>query len=124
MEYCCTAERSLARNHQLNSETKRRDSAAMTLLTNEAVRAAWAGTRHDRQNRVRNSMIEHRAIAHAILAGEEDAADRAMGMHISSGGNVFDVGNVEVHRFTGVVGVADRERWVGRPFMRFSVLLN
>lgn len=43
----------------------------------------------DRPNRVRNSMVEHRAIAQAILGGDEDAADRAMCMHISSGGNVY-----------------------------------
>jgi DNA-binding GntR family transcriptional regulator len=43
----------------------------------------------DRPNRVRNSMAEHRQIAQAILAGEEDAADRAMATHISSGGNVY-----------------------------------
>ena len=43
----------------------------------------------DRPNRVRNSMAEHQAIMQAILAGDEDAADRAMCMHISSGGNVY-----------------------------------
>jgi DNA-binding GntR family transcriptional regulator len=43
----------------------------------------------DRPNRVRNSLAEHRAIMTAILAGDEDAADRAMGSHISSGGNVY-----------------------------------
>lgn len=43
----------------------------------------------DRPNRVRNSMVEHRTIVQAILDGEEDAADRAMAMHISSGGNVY-----------------------------------
>lgn len=43
----------------------------------------------DRPNRVRNSLAEHRAIVQAILDGDEDAADRAMSMHISSGGNVY-----------------------------------
>jgi DNA-binding GntR family transcriptional regulator len=43
----------------------------------------------DRPNRVRNSLAEHEAIMKAILAGDEDAADRAMCMHISSGGNVY-----------------------------------
>jgi len=43
----------------------------------------------DRPNRVRNSVVEHRVIAQAILDGDEDAADRAMCMHISSGGNVY-----------------------------------
>ena len=43
----------------------------------------------DRPNRVRNSMVEHRAIVQAILNGDEDGADRAMSMHISSGGNVY-----------------------------------
>lgn len=43
----------------------------------------------DRPNRVRNSMVEHRAIMQAILNGDEDGADRAMSMHISSGGNVY-----------------------------------
>jgi DNA-binding GntR family transcriptional regulator len=38
---------------------------------------------------VRNSLAEHEAIMKAILAGDEDAADRAMCMHISSGGNVY-----------------------------------
>jgi DNA-binding GntR family transcriptional regulator len=43
----------------------------------------------DRPNRIRNSLAEHRAILQAILDGDEDAADRAMCMHISSGGNVY-----------------------------------
>lgn len=43
----------------------------------------------DRPNRVRNSLAEHRAILQAILSGDEDAADRAMSLHISSGGNVY-----------------------------------
>jgi DNA-binding GntR family transcriptional regulator len=43
----------------------------------------------DRPNRIRNSLIEHKAIVDAIVAGDEDAAARAMGMHISSGGNVY-----------------------------------
>lgn len=43
----------------------------------------------DRPNRIRNSFAEHEAILKAILAGDEDAADRAMAMHISSGGNVY-----------------------------------
>lgn len=43
----------------------------------------------DRPNRIRNSLAEHKAILAAILAGDEDAADRAMAMHISSGGNVY-----------------------------------
>ena len=43
----------------------------------------------DRPNRVRNSLAEHQAIVQAILAGDEDAADRAMGHHIDSGGNVY-----------------------------------
>lgn len=43
----------------------------------------------DRPNRIRNSFVEHEAILKAILAGDEDAADRAMAMHISSGGNVY-----------------------------------
>ncbi|MBX3655736.1 MAG: GntR family transcriptional regulator [Ramlibacter sp.] len=43
----------------------------------------------DRPNRIRNSLVEHRAILAAILAGDEDGADRAMAMHISSGGNVY-----------------------------------
>ncbi len=43
----------------------------------------------DRPNRIRNSLVEHKAILNAILSGDEDAADRAMAMHISSGGNVY-----------------------------------
>jgi len=43
----------------------------------------------DRPNRINNSMAEHDTIVQAILAGDEEAADRAMGMHISSGGNVY-----------------------------------
>jgi DNA-binding GntR family transcriptional regulator len=43
----------------------------------------------DRPNRVRNSLAEHRDIMKAILDGDEDAADRHMCMHISSGGNVY-----------------------------------
>jgi DNA-binding GntR family transcriptional regulator len=43
----------------------------------------------DRPNRVRNSLVEHQTIVKAILAGDEDGADRAMCMHISSGGNVY-----------------------------------
>jgi len=43
----------------------------------------------DRPNRIRNSLAEHRTILAAILAGDEDGADRAMAMHISSGGNVY-----------------------------------
>jgi DNA-binding GntR family transcriptional regulator len=43
----------------------------------------------DRPNRVRNSLTEHQAILSAILSGDEDAADRAMTGHISSGGNVY-----------------------------------
>lgn len=43
----------------------------------------------DRPNRIHNSRIEHQAILNAILAGDEDAADRAMSTHISSGGNVY-----------------------------------
>lgn len=43
----------------------------------------------DRPNRVRNPMVEHRPIVQAMLNGDEDGADRAMSMHISSGGNVY-----------------------------------
>jgi len=43
----------------------------------------------DRPNRINNSMTEHDAIVQAILSGDEDTADRAMSMHISSGGNVY-----------------------------------
>jgi DNA-binding GntR family transcriptional regulator len=43
----------------------------------------------DRPNRIKNSLGEHRTILDAILAGDEDAAARAMAMHISSGGNVY-----------------------------------
>jgi DNA-binding GntR family transcriptional regulator len=43
----------------------------------------------DRPNRTRNSLAEHQNIVKAILEGDEDAADRAMCMHISSGGNVY-----------------------------------
>lgn len=43
----------------------------------------------DRPNRIQNSLVEHQAILKAILSGDEDAADRAMAMHISSGGNVY-----------------------------------
>lgn len=43
----------------------------------------------DRPNRIRNSLAEHHEILKAILAGDEDAAARAMAMHISSGGNVY-----------------------------------
>lgn len=43
----------------------------------------------DRPNRIRNSLREHEAILQAILAGDEEAADRAMSLHISSGGNVY-----------------------------------
>lgn len=43
----------------------------------------------DRPNRIRNSLAEHAAIVKAILDGDEDGAQRAMGRHISSGGNVY-----------------------------------
>jgi DNA-binding GntR family transcriptional regulator len=43
----------------------------------------------DRPNRVRHSLAEHHLIAQAILAGDEEAADRAMSLHISSGGHVY-----------------------------------
>ncbi len=43
----------------------------------------------DRPNRIPNSLAEHQAIVKAILAGDEDGADRAMTSHISSGGNVY-----------------------------------
>lgn len=43
----------------------------------------------DRPGRVRNSLAEHEAVLEAILSGDEDAADRAMTTHISSGGNVY-----------------------------------
>lgn len=43
----------------------------------------------DRPNRVKNSLGEHKTIVQAILAGDEDAADDLMSMHISSGGNVY-----------------------------------
>ena len=43
----------------------------------------------DRPNRIRNSLVEHQAILKAILAGDEDGADRAMALHINSGGNVY-----------------------------------
>jgi DNA-binding GntR family transcriptional regulator len=43
----------------------------------------------DRPGRVRSSAIEHRAVVDAILAGDEDAAYRAMTGHIGSGGNVY-----------------------------------
>lgn len=43
----------------------------------------------DRPNRVRNSLAEHQDIMKAILDGDEDAADRHMCRHISSGGNVY-----------------------------------
>jgi DNA-binding GntR family transcriptional regulator len=56
----------------------------------------------DRPNRVRNSLAEHRAITQAILAGDEEAADRAMSGHISSGGNVYVDAVAR--------GVAERER--------------
>ena len=43
----------------------------------------------DRPNRIRNSLIEHRVIVEAILAGDEAGADNGMVQHISSGGNVY-----------------------------------
>jgi len=43
----------------------------------------------DRPNRIRNSLAEHQTIISAILSGDEEAADRAMTAHISSGGNVY-----------------------------------
>ncbi len=43
----------------------------------------------DRPHRIPNSFIEHQAIIAAILAGDEEAAYRAMTTHISSGGNVY-----------------------------------
>lgn len=43
----------------------------------------------DRPNRIRNSLAEHQTILEAIVAGDEDAAYRAMTGHISSGGNVY-----------------------------------
>lgn len=46
-------------------------------------------TLFDRPNRMRNSLAEHQIIIQAILSGDEDAADRAMVKHISSGGNVY-----------------------------------
>ena len=46
-------------------------------------------TLFDRPNRIRNSLAEHQIIFKAILAGDEDGADKAMVDHISSGGNVY-----------------------------------
>lgn len=43
----------------------------------------------DRPNRIRNSLAEHAKILAAIQAGDEDGADSAMSMHISSGGHVY-----------------------------------
>lgn len=43
----------------------------------------------DRPNRARNSLAEHQNIMKAILDGDEDAADRHMCLHISSGGKVY-----------------------------------
>ncbi|MES2530095.1 MAG: GntR family transcriptional regulator [Pseudomonadota bacterium] len=43
----------------------------------------------DRPNRIRNSLAEHQILLQAIVAGDEDAAYRAMTGHISSGGNVY-----------------------------------
>ncbi|MDM0034486.1 GntR family transcriptional regulator [Variovorax sp. J22P271] len=43
----------------------------------------------DRPNRIRNSLAEHQTLLEAIVAGDEDAAYRAMTGHISSGGNVY-----------------------------------
>ncbi|HYP83888.1 GntR family transcriptional regulator [Variovorax sp.] len=43
----------------------------------------------DRPNRIRHSLAEHQTIVAAILAGDEDAAFKAMTDHISSGGNVY-----------------------------------
>lgn len=39
--------------------------------------------------RMRSSVIEHAAVYEAILAGDEEAADKAMQSHISAGGNAF-----------------------------------
>jgi DNA-binding GntR family transcriptional regulator len=46
-------------------------------------------TLFDRPGRIRNSLAEHRVVLEAILNGDEDAADRGMTGHISSGGNVY-----------------------------------
>lgn len=43
----------------------------------------------DRPGRIRNSLAEHRVVVEAILAGDEEAADRGMTGHILSGGNVW-----------------------------------
>lgn len=51
--------------------------------------SAAARSLFDRPNRIRNSLAEHQTILKAILAGDEDAAGRAMAIHISSGGNVY-----------------------------------
>jgi DNA-binding GntR family transcriptional regulator len=71
----------------------------------------------DRPNRIRNSLAEHRAILNAIVAGDEDGADRAMASHISSGGNVYvDAvarGRVELGE-AGLSAAADRDRALSR----------
>ena len=46
-------------------------------------------TLFDRPGRIRTSLVEHEAVLQAILSGDEDAADRGMTGHISSGGNVY-----------------------------------
>jgi DNA-binding GntR family transcriptional regulator len=46
-------------------------------------------TLFDRPGRIRNSLAEHRVVLEAILNGDEEAADRGMTGHISSGGNVY-----------------------------------
>ena len=43
----------------------------------------------DRPNRMAHSFAEHQTIIRAILAGDEEAADRAMTTHISSGGSSY-----------------------------------
>lgn len=59
------------------------------------LRAMRARMRHpqtsmfDRPGRIRHSMVEHKAVLQAILAGDEEAACRLMTGHISSGGNVY-----------------------------------
>lgn len=59
------------------------------------LRAMRARMRHpqdslfDRPGRIRNSVHEHQTVLAAILAGDEEAAYRAMTGHISSGGNVY-----------------------------------
>lgn len=66
------------------NEVLARQLRAMRLRMRHPQRALF-----DRPNRMSNSLAEHQILFDAILAGDEEAAYRAMTNHISNGGKVY-----------------------------------